>query len=154
MSLLTRESHTPEKWFGNLPVTNRYSFGLAGEKFYRAIKDHSQILGAFCPKCNRTYIPPSIFCERCFEELTEWVDVGVIGELHTFTLLYENMEGSPQEKPQVIGFIKLGDGGLIHYLGEINPEDIHIGMLVKAKFKPQKDRIGAITDIEYFFPVV
>ncbi len=152
MSLTFRESHAPEKWFGNLPVTNRYSFGLAGEKFYRAIKDNGQILGSFCPKCKRTYVPPSIFCERCFMELTEWIDVGIIGELHTFTLLYENIEGAYQDKPQIIGFIKLGDGGLIHYLGEISPEDIYIGMPLKAKFKSHKDRVGAITDIEYFFP--
>ncbi len=152
MSLFIRDSHTPEKWFGDLPVTNRYTYGLAGEKFYRAIKDQEQILGTYCPKCARTYVPPSIFCERCFSELNEWVDVGIIGELHTFTLLYENMDGSFKEKPQAIGLIKIGDGGLIHQLGEIHPDEIYIGMRVKAKFKPQKDRIGAITDIEYFYP--
>jgi uncharacterized OB-fold protein len=154
MSLMNRDSLAPEKWFGDLPVTNRYTLGLAGEIFYRAIKDQAKIMGTYCPKCNHTYVPPSIFCERCFAELNEWVDVGIIGELHTFTLLYENLDGSRLEKPQIVGFIKLGDGGIIHYLGEISPDDIYIGMPLKAKFKPQKDRVGAITDIEYFFPAV
>lgn len=152
MSLLYRDSHAPEKWLGELPVSNRYSFGLAGEKFYRAIKDHGQILGTHCPKCNRTYVPPSVYCERCFSELTDWMDVGTIGVLHTYTLLYENMDGTFKEKPQAIGLIKIGDGSLVHLLGEIYPEDIFIGMQVKAKFKPEKERVGAITDIEYFFP--
>lgn len=153
MSLLYRDSHAPEKWFGDLPVSNRYTFGLAGEKFYRAIKDHGQILGTHCSKCNHTYVPPSIYCERCFSELTDWVDVGNIGTLHTFTLLYENMDGSSKEKPLAIGLIKIGDGCLIHLLGEVYSEEIYIGMKMKAKFKPQKNRVGAITDIEYFYPV-
>lgn len=152
MSLLYRDADAPKKWLGELPVTNRYTYGLAGEKFYRAIKDHAQILGTHCPRCNITYVPPSIYCERCFSELTDWVDVGTIGELHTFTLLYENMDGSSKEKPQAIGLIKFGNGGLVHLLGEISPEEIYIGMLLKAKFKSQKDRVGAITDIQYFYP--
>lgn len=152
MSLFYRELQAPERWLGELPVKNRYTYGLAGEKFFRAIKDHGQILGTHCPKCNLTFVPPSIYCERCFSELTEWVDVGTIGELHTFTILHENMDGSIKEKPQAIGLINIGGGSLVHLLGEIYPEEIFIGMQVKAKFKPQKDRVGAITDIEYFYP--
>jgi len=152
MALLYRDTNAPEKWRGELPVANRYTYGLAAEKFYRAIKDHGQILGTHCPMCNITFVPPSLYCERCFSELTEWIDVGIIGELHTFTLLYENLDGGYEENPQAIGVIKIGDGSLVHLLGEIYPEEIYIGMQVKVKFKPQKDRIGAITDIEYFYP--
>ena len=150
MTLLERDKNAPQVWYGNLPVTSRYTFGLAGEKFFRAIKDEGKILGAHCPKCERTYVPGVLFCERCLSELDEWIDVGTTGEVYTFTLLYENYDGSPRETPEVVAFVKLGDGGLVHKLGEIEPEAVEIGMLVEAVFQPQKDREGAITDIKYF----
>jgi uncharacterized OB-fold protein len=137
---------------GNLPVTSRYTFGLAGEKFFRAIKDEGKILGTHCPKCERTYVPGVLFCERCLSELDAWIDVGTTGEVHTFTLLYENYDGSPRETPELVGFVKFGDGGLVHKLGEIEPEAVEIGMRVEAVFKEAAAREGSILDIVHFKP--
>ncbi len=153
MTLLERDKNAPAAWFGKLPVTSRYTFGLAGEKFFRAIKDEGKILGAYCPKCDFTYVPGVLFCERCLSELDEWVDVGLIGELHTFTLLYENYDGSPRDEPELVAFVEFGDGGIVHRLGEVEPEEIEIGMPVQAVFKPQAERDGSITDILYFKPM-
>ena len=152
MTLLERDKNAPQAWMGNLPVTSRYTFGLAGEKFFRAIKDEGKILGTHCPKCERTYVPGVLFCERCLSELDEWIDVGTTGEVHTFTLLYENYDGSPRDDPEFVVFVKFGDGGLIHKLGEIEPEEVEIGMKVEAVFKEAAEREGAITDILHFKP--
>jgi hypothetical protein len=35
----------------------------------------------------------------------------------------------------------------------IDPDQIHIGMKVKAVWKPASEREGAITDIRYFAPL-
>jgi uncharacterized OB-fold protein len=152
MTLLERNPKAPGAWLGNLPVTSRYSFGLAGEKFFRAIKDQGRILGSRCQECDRTYVPGTIFCERCLGELDEWVDVGTTGEVHTFTLLFENYDGSPRQEPEIVVFVSFGDGGIIHRLGEVEPQDVTIGMQVEAVFKPQSERTGSILDIEYFKP--
>jgi uncharacterized OB-fold protein len=37
-------------------------------------------------------------------------------------------------------------------LGEVDPDHVKIGMRVKAVWKPEEDREGAITDILYFKP--
>jgi uncharacterized OB-fold protein len=153
MSLLEGDPHAPAAWLGDLPVTNRYTFGLAGERFFRAIKDEGRILGTRCTKCNRVYVPAVSFCERCLNELSDWVDVGTIGEIHTFTLLYENYDGSRRENPEIVAFIRFGNGGLIHRLGEVNPDDIDIGIQVEAVFKPKSERTGSILDILYFKPL-
>lgn len=153
MSLMEGLPHAPGSWVGNLPVTNRYTFGLAGERFFRAIKDEGRILGTHCPKCNHTYVPAVSFCERCLSELTDWIDVGTVGEVHTFTLLYENYDGSRRETPEIVAFIRFGDGGLIHRLGEADPNAIEIGIQVQAVFKPQSERKGSILDILYFKPL-
>ncbi len=149
---LERDKNAPQAWHGNLPVTSRYTYGLAGEKFFRAIKDDAKILGTHCPKCEHTYVPAALFCERCLSELDEWIDVGTSGEVHTFTLLYENYDGSPREDPELVAFVKLGDGGLVHRLGEIEPEAVEIGMEVQAVFKEATEREGSITDILHFAP--
>ena len=153
MTLLERDPKTPGAWLGNLPVTSRYTFGLAGERFFRAIKDEGRIYGTHCPVCERTYVPATLFCERCLSELDEWVDVGTTGRVHTFTLLYQNYDGSPRTTPELIAFISLGDGGLVHRLGGVDPEAVEIGMQVSAVFKEKEDREGSILDIAYFKPV-
>ena len=153
MTLLERDPKAPQAWQGDLPVTSRYTFGLAGERFFRAIKDEGRILGTYCPDCDRTYVPAALFCERCLAKLEEWVDVGLVGEVYTFTLLYEGYDGQPLETPELVAFVRMGDGGLVHRLGEIDPEDVEIGMQVEAVFKSPEGRQGSILDIQFFRPV-
>ncbi|HJW89827.1 MAG TPA: Zn-ribbon domain-containing OB-fold protein [Anaerolineales bacterium] len=153
MTLLERDPHAPAAWAGDMPVTNRYTFGLAGERFFRAIKEEGRILGTHCAHCDHTYVPATAFCERCLNELAEWVDVSPRGEVYSFTLLFVDFDGSPLKTPEMIAFVRLGDGGLIHRLGEVDPEAITIGMPVEAVFKPAGDRTGSIQDISHFKPV-
>jgi uncharacterized OB-fold protein len=153
MTLLQRDPKAPASWQGELPVTNRYTYGLAGEKFFRTIKDEGHIVGTHCPHCDHTYVPAAAFCERCLRKLDEWVDVGTIGDVVTYTFLHVNLDGSPLDKPEIVAFIRFGDGGLIHRLGEIEPNQVEIGLMVEAVFKSKSKRIGSILDIKYFRPV-
>jgi uncharacterized OB-fold protein len=153
MNKLKNDPREDGAWQGNLPVTSRYTFGLAGERFYRAIKDEGKLFGTRCNKCERTYVPASLFCERCMLELDTWIDVGTSGEVHTFTLLYEDLDGKRKKTPEIIAFIRFGDGGLIHRLGEIEIDDVAIGMRVEAVFKAKTEREGSVHDISYFRPL-
>ncbi len=150
MTLLERDGRAPSTWRDDMQVTNRYTFGLAGERFYRAIKDKEQILGTHCNNCNRTYVPAVSFCERCMNQIDDWVDVGTVGEIITFTSLYVNYDGSRREEPEIIAFIRLGDGGLIHRLESNDQGKVEIGMKAKAVFKPHSEREGSILDIKHF----
>ncbi|MFH2103103.1 MAG: Zn-ribbon domain-containing OB-fold protein [Chloroflexota bacterium] len=152
MTLLERDKDAPQAWHGNLPVTSRYTYGIAGERFFRTLKDEGKIMGAVCPDCDHTYVPAAAFCERCLAELTEWVDVGLVGELHTYTVLFVDYEGRPLDEPELVGFITLGDGGIVHKL-EADPDDLDIGIPMQAILKPKAKREGSILDILYFKPV-
>jgi len=153
MTLLQRNPNAPVSWQGDLPIVNRYTYGLAGEKFFRTIKDEGRILGTYCPECVHTYVPATVFCERCLGKLDTWVDVGIKGEVVTFTFLNVNYDGSSLEKPEIIAFVRFADGGLVHHLGEVELDQVEIGMSVEAVFKPKTKRIGSILDIKYFKPV-
>jgi uncharacterized OB-fold protein len=43
--------------------------------------------------------------------------------------------------------------GILHMLSEIDPEDIKVGLKVKAVWKKPEERTGSITDILYFKPL-
>lgn len=153
MSLLERDPRAPGAWVGDLPVTSRYTAGLAGERFLRAIKDDGVILGSRCPRCDVTYVPGRAFCERCLSEIDEWVDVGTEGEVHTFTLMFEDLDGTHRDEPEVVALVELGDGGMVHYVRDVDPENVFIGMPVAAVFKPADERTGSVLDIAYFRPI-
>lgn len=152
MTLLKTNPAAPAAWEGDLPVTSRYTFGLAGEQFFRTLKEEGRILGSHCHACDHTYVPATRFCERCMAELDVSVDVGIRGEVLSFTWLFLNSDGSRRETPELVAFIGLGDGGLIHRLGEVDPDAVEVGLIVEAVLKPPETRIGSILDILYFKP--
>ena len=153
MALLERQPGAPSAWLGDLPVTSRYTAGLGGERFLRALKDEGRILGSRCPRCDVTYVPGRAFCERCLGPIEEWVDAGLVGELHTFTVLFEDLDGRPMDEPVVVGFVALRGGGIVHFLREVEPEDVYIGMTMEAVLRPPSERVGSILDIAHFRPI-
>jgi len=142
-------------WYDNMPLESEYTAGIAGEKFLRAIKDRGVILGTVCPTCGLTYVPPSMYCERCFAELEEWVEVPSRGEVYTYTILTRSLEDKPLDEPQVLALIEMEGvhGGLVHKLAAAKLDEVEVGMEVEAVFKPEQERVGSILDIEYFKPV-
>ena len=147
--------HQAMAWQGDIPITSRYTAGVAGERFLREIKDHARILGTRCPTCDLVYVPATLFCERCFAQLDEWLEVSSQGRVFTFTVLFRDLEDRPLDPPAILAYVKLNgsNGGLVHYLGEIEPDQVFIGLEVEAVFKEAGEREGSILDIRYFRPL-
>jgi len=157
MALIERYQKTTDigYWEGQIPMSYIYTVGRAGEKFFRELMN-GKIFGAKCDACNIIYVPAKIFCERCFARLEDkYLDVGTKGTVHTFTACYETYQGTRKEKPSIVATVQIDgtQGYLIHWLGEVDFEKVHIGMPVEAVFKAKKDREGNILDIKYFKPV-
>jgi uncharacterized OB-fold protein len=146
---------TPTYWEGEIPVNYVYTYGLAGEVFFRAIKDKGTFLATRCDDCDVSFVPPKIYCDRCFDKLEKYFDVGTVGYIETFTVSFKNMDGSDKAKPRILAMIKIDDtdGGLIHYLEGIGIEEVALGLPVQAIFKPKNQRKGSIEDIIGFGPV-
>ena len=156
MGLAERHTKTSDltHWRGRIPVNYVYTTGRAGEKFFRGIIN-GQLLAAECSACGVVYLPPRTYCERCFARLEDsYVKVLPQGRVHTFTLCHKNLDGSRRPTPILVAMVKIDqtDGGLVHYLGGVKPEEVYIGMSVEAVFKPKKQRKGSILDIKYFRP--
>jgi uncharacterized OB-fold protein len=138
------------RWEGDLPVRHRYTPGVGGEAFFAALKDRGVLLGSRCANCDYTYVPARMFCERCFAELTADTEVGPGGELVSFTILFEGIEGEPLELPEVIGAVRLdgADAVLIHRVLDLTDEPLEIGERFEVVLRPEGDRTGSILDIE------
>ncbi len=157
MSLIERISSVGDAkvWYDNIPIESLYTVGIAGEQFFRAIRDRGVIMGTVCPTCDLTYVPPMLYCQRCFTKLENWVEVGTKGMVYTYTVLGVSLEDKPLDKPEILALIKIEGvhGGLVHRLGEVEPEKVEIGMAVEAVLKPKEEREGSILDVKYFKPI-
>ena len=137
-----------------LPYT--WYAGRVGSRFYREIRDNCEIWGTRCPRCERVYLPPRETCPRCFCAIAidEWVEVGDVGTLLTYTVIRYAVPGiQPQKPPYALGIVKL-DGastGLMHLLGEVEMDSIRVGMRLKAVFREARE--GNYLDIKYFKPL-
>jgi len=137
---------------GEIQINYRWALGKAGERFFTELKLNRKIMGTKCRQCGRVLVPPRIFCEECFVEDMEWVEVTPKGSLLTFGDCYFSTDGKKLEEPWMLGIVRLAgsDGGLIHFIREARPEDLRIGMQMEAVFKDKPE--GNIMDILYFRP--
>lgn len=131
-----------------------YTAGIVRSKFLTEIRDNKKIIGTKCPNCDIIWVPARSTCMKCFGSLKEFVEVGNVGIVTTYSVINEFQEYYPMKPPFVLGIIQLegASTGLVHFIGEVNPNELKIGMKVNAVFN--KKRIGSILDIKYFKPVI
>jgi len=139
----------------------RYAWdnGVAIGRYLQELKQ-GRIMAKRCCECSRIMLPPRMFCERCWKITDEWVPVEDTGTVNTFAISHVDWAAGRLPKgqrfftPAVIEIDGASPGmGILHLLDEVEPDRICIGMRVKAVWRPEAERVGAITDIKYFRPV-
>ena len=135
----------------------RYAWdtGVAIGRFLAELKK-GRIVGRYCHRCRRTMVPPRMFCEQCFRPTDRWVVLEDSGRVNTYSISYIRWDATRVKEPTIPAVIDI-DGaskgmGIMHLLGEVKPEDVQVGMRVKAVWKPPRQRQGSILDIRYFRP--
>lgn len=124
---------------------------------YLAELKAGKLTGVRCNKCRRTVIPPRNFCEWCFRPMDDWVSLPDTGTVNTFSLCYVTWDMQYLTDPEIPAVIDI-DGtrpavGIMHMLGDVDPDDVKIGMRVQAVWKPADEREGSILDIRHFKPL-
>lgn len=140
----------------NLLGNFAWDTGIAIGKYLVGLKN-GVILGSYCTQCRRTVVPPRTVCEWCYRSMSEYVPLGDTGVVNTFSLCYVTWDVKRIQDPEIPAVIDL-DGasplhGIMHKLGEVQPDHVKIGMKVQAVWKTAAEREGAITDILYFKPI-
>jgi acetyl-CoA C-acetyltransferase len=136
-------------------VGARYSWdaGVAIARFLDGLRD-GKLFGRECRNCGRVLVPPRMFCEQCFRGTDAWVQVEDTGIVQTYSVCHVSWDMQPLDDPSLPAVIAIdgSDGGFLHMLGEVAPDDVSIGMTVEAVWKPVGERTGSILDIAYFRP--
>lgn len=130
--------------------------GIAIGSYLASYKD-GVILGARCTTCRKIVVPPRTVCEWCFRPMHEYIPLQDTGTVNTFSLCYVTWDMKRVTDPLIPAVIEI-DGasplhGIMHLIGEVDPQKVHIGMRVKAVWKTAEERTGAVTDIQYFKPM-
>ena len=135
---------------GNIPIHHRYTMGIAGERFFKAMRDERRLLASRCPRCKDAFLPPKMYCERCFEETADWMPAQGPGYVRSFTVLHLSLDEEPLEDAAVAAFIGWEGirGGLVHRIAGVFPGEVRIGMSVEPVWA--EERSGAMGDITHF----
>ncbi len=132
-----------------------YDCGIGYGRYFAELKK-GRIVGTKCKRCGRILLPARYFCEWCWRPTDEWVYLEDTGTVNTFSICYTDWLARRIKEPELPAMIEIdGSGGvaIMGKLGEVEPKEIRIGMRVKAVWKPEGERIGAITDIKYWEPL-
>ncbi len=138
----------------SLDIAYSWDAGEAMGAFLEGLRD-GVIMATYCSSCERTLVPPRKFCERCFRPTDRWEEVDAVGLVETFSICHVSWDMralDPPELPAVIRLDGASQGGFLHKLGEVAPDDVRIGMAVEAVWRPLQERTGSILDIAYFRP--
>lgn len=145
---------SPMHWRGDMQADYMYTNGVAGDRFFRHLMEKDTFLATKCKKCGKVLFPARLYCEDCFQEISEgdWLEVPATGTVRVFTVAAINAHGKKMEEPKIIALIDIDktDGAL---LGIIKTKDLKrdfCGVKVKAVFKPKEKREGTLKDILYF----
>jgi hypothetical protein len=135
-------------WHGNIPMGHKYTMGVAGEEFFKRLRDKGEIAATLHEGAEAPVLPPRLYDTDTLAPVAKWVKVGPGGTVDTFTVYGEG------KQRRVLALIRVdgADGGLVHWIGDCDPDDVSIGMRVKAVFESKGKRKGALSDIRHFAP--
>lgn len=140
---------------GHWDISYEHSAGAVGSTFLRRLRDDKVISGRSCPGCRRILLPPRAYCDRCFVDTTDWVDVGETGIIEAFTITTDAFQGLP-EPPYAIAYVTLAGAStaMLNFVKGVDLSDIErgaellaIGNQVKVVWEDQRQ--ARITDFFY-----
>lgn len=145
---------TPMHWRGDMQADYLHPNGAAGDKFFQHLMKKDTFLACACPKCEKVYCPPRLYCEDCFVEIPdkEWREVPSKGKIRLYTTAMIDTHGKKLKEPKVIALvdIKDTDSSMLGIIKTKKTDKDLCGKKVKAKLRPKKKREGTMKDILYF----
>ena len=121
-------------------------------RFFKGLLD-GKIWGTRCPKCGDTWVPVRSHCWNldCNLQKTEWVEMPLKAKVHTWTIAGWSGRSSLRRLPIVLvyGVVEGSKVAIANELHGIDPWDAEFGMSLKIVFKPEEERVGAVTDFHF-----
>jgi uncharacterized OB-fold protein len=129
---------------------------VAGDRralYLRALKDR-KILGSRCSTTGKVFVPPLMNSPESFAPADEIVEIPDRGVVTTYCVVNIPVIGREIELPYVAASVALdgADVSIFALVQECKPDEARMGMRVEAVWRPDGERTGDHTDIQYFRP--
>ncbi len=137
------------------PVRLGYQHTASTEesRYLRALQD-GKIIGQRCPACQKVYVPPRGACPTDGVPTTTDVELPDHGIVTTFCVVNVPFQGQRVATPYVAASILL-DGADIafqHLILGCAPDEVRMGMRVRAVWRPPEDWGTTSENIDHFEP--
>jgi hypothetical protein len=131
-----------------------YSAGQSASRFLRAMAE-GKLLGQKCPVDGRVYFPSRGSCPQHGVPFAgDVVELPDKGTVVTYAIVRVPSANIPLELPYIAVQVLLdgADTVLMHVL-KAKLEDVHMGMRVKATWRPKAEWTTSVGNILYFEPI-
>jgi len=109
-----------------------------------------KIMGTRCPKCGDAWIPIRTHCWNldCNLEETEWFESNQKAKVHTWTVAGWSGRSSLKNLPFALVYAVFEESkvAIANYVHGCDPWDVEFDMPLKVQWKPENERVGAMTD--------
>jgi uncharacterized OB-fold protein len=137
------------------PVRLRYEHtASAAESAYLRGLAEGRLIGQRCPVCMKVYIPSRGVCPADGVPADTPVELPDVGTVTTFSIVNVGYPGQKVTPPYVAAAVLL-DGADIafqHLILGCDPGDVHLGMRVRAVWRPPGERDTTAFAISHFEP--
>lgn len=101
-------------------------------RHWRLNEQRYALIGETCDSCGTKLFPPRDVCLECEAPAKELYTFTGVGEIYSFTTVYEAPAGFAEYAPYTVALVKLDEGPVVTaQLTDIVKGDLHIGMKVE-----------------------
>ena len=124
------------------PIRLSYDHTVSpGESAYLLALAEGRLIGQRCPACGKVYLPPRGACPTCGVPTRDEVELPDTGIVTTFCVVNVPFHGQRFPSPYVAASVLI-DGADIafqHLILGCPPDDVRMGMRVRAVWKPREE---------------
>jgi len=99
---------------------------------WRLQQQRYKLVGETCDSCSAKLFPPRDVCLECAAPAKELYTFTGLGEVYSYSMVYDAPAGFEHNAPYPIALVKLEEGPLVTaQLTDVPTDEIHIGMKVE-----------------------
>ena len=101
-------------------------------RHWRLQEQRYKLVGETCDSCGTKLFPPRDVCLECEAPAQELYTFTGLGEVFSYTTIYDAPAGFEHNTPYTIALVKLDEGPIVTaQLTDVDKEEVHIGMPVE-----------------------
>jgi uncharacterized OB-fold protein len=113
-------------------------------RYWRTRNQRYALVGEVCETCGSKIFPPRDLCPECEAPARTPYTFSGLGEVYSYSTVYNAPEGYDENVPYTVGLVKLEEGPLVTaQLTDVEPQNVSVGMpveMVTRKIRQEGDR--------------